>query len=229
MLPNVLCDVLKQECGDKLTLVSEKVNNIQVHEDQWHCYSDTSVISSAEVLVIASGAAINDIELPIDLHMDLPVDIVRGQVVALNETKQSKNITSTLASKVTLSPSINGINYLGASYSRNNMTTEVDRDESIKLLEELNHTYSFDFSQLDIANEWVGFRAMPIDRVPIVGAVPDKEFFEREYADICHGRTDKGYPLAKVRKGALSFAGPWLTWVYQYIFIVRDYLCADTW
>ncbi len=197
VLPNILCKVLKQECGDSLSIVGEKVHNIKFDNDQWHCYSDKDFISSSEVLIIANGAAIKDIELPVDL----PVDIVRGQVVTLTENEKSKKIISTLASKVTLSPSINRKHYLGASYSRNNESLNVDSDETKELIELLNATYHYEFSELDCIDEWVGFRTMPVDRVPIVGAVPDNAYFEKEYGDICHGKTNKTYPLAENLKG----------------------------
>ena len=197
VLPNILCEVLKQECGDSLSIVGEKVHNIEFDNDQWHCYSDKDLILSSEVLIVANGAAIKDIDLPVDL----PVDIVRGQVVTLTENEKSKKIISTLASKVTLSPAINGKHYLGASYSRNNESSNIDSDETKELIELLKGTYHYEFSELDCIDEWVGFRAIPADRVPLVGAVPDKAYFEKEYGDICHGKTNKMYPLAKNLKG----------------------------
>ena len=197
VLPNILCEVLKQECGDSLSIVGEKVHKIEFDNDQWHCYSDKDLILSSEVLIVANGAAIKDIDLPVDL----PVDIVRGQVVTLTENEKSKKIISTLASKVTLSPAINGKHYLGASYSRNNESSNIDSDETKELIELLNGTYHYEFSELDCIDEWVGFRAIPADRVPIVGAVPDSSYFEKEYGDICHGKTNKTYPLAKNMKG----------------------------
>jgi len=197
VLPNILCDVLKQECGDNLSIVSEEVHNINFDNDRWHCYSDKASILSSEVLIVASGATVKDIELPIDL----PVDIIRGQIVTLNESEQSKSITSTLASKITFSPAINGKHYLGASYSRDNKSIDVDSNETAALIESLNTAFHYDFSALDCIDDWVGFRSMSIDRVPIVGAVPDRKYFEKEYGDICHGKKHKVYSLGKNLKG----------------------------
>ncbi len=197
VLPNVLCNVLKRECGDSLSIVNENVRNIEFDNARWHCYSNNDLISSAEVLIVANGAAIKNIKLPIDL----PVDVVRGQVVELSENNASRSVTSVQASKITLSPSINGKHYLGASYSRNNSSLDVDDNETSKLMESLNSAYPYNFSKLDCIDEWVGFRAMPVDRVPIVGAVPDRDYFMKEYADICHGKTNKRYPLAQNLKG----------------------------
>ena len=197
VLPKVLCSVLKKECGDNLNIVSEKVDDIKFENDKWHCYAKNSLISSSEVLIVANGAVIKDIKLPIDL----PIDSVRGQTVGLTENKLSKCMISTVASKVTLSPSINGKHYLAASYSRVNKSFTIDDSETNELIKLSNEDFHYGFSRLNCSDEWVGFRAMSVDRVPIVGVVPDKEYFENEYADICHGKTNTVYPGAKNMKG----------------------------
>ena len=197
VLPKVLCDVLKNECGDSLNLISKKIDYIKFEDDQWHCHTENNLISSSEVLVVANGAAIKALKLPVDL----PIDIVRGQTVELSSNSSSKYMTSVVASKITLSPLINGKHHLGASYSRNNKSFNVDDNETDELVESANNHSHYNFSRSDCSNEWVGFRAMSVDRVPIVGVVPDKDYFENEYADICHGKTNTPYSAAKNRKG----------------------------
>lgn len=197
VLPKVLCGVLKKECGDNLNMISEKVDDIKFEDDQWHCYTKNKLVLSSEVLIVANGSAIKDIKLPVDL----PIDIVRGQTVELDENMTSKGMSSVMASKITLTPSINGKHYLGASYSRVNKSSTVDHSETNELIKSLNAGFHYNFSRSNCSDEWVGFRAMSVDRVPIVGAVPDNEYFENEYADICHGKTTTVYPVAKSMKG----------------------------
>ena len=69
------------------------------------------------------------------------------------------------------------------------------------MLESFDRVYGGVFNSESISSTWVGFRAMSKDRVPIVGAVPDQEFFVEEYADIKHGRKNKSYRPAEYLDG----------------------------
>jgi tRNA 5-methylaminomethyl-2-thiouridine biosynthesis bifunctional protein len=42
---------------------------------------------------------------------------------------------------------------------------------------------------------------MSKDRVAIVGAVPDSDYFSQAYADICHGKVNKEYQPAQYLDG----------------------------
>ena len=57
------------------------------------------------------------------------------------------------------------------------------------------------FKKVYYSGAWVGFRTMSKDRKPIVGAIPDEDFFNKEYADIRHGKVNKNYQPAHYLKG----------------------------
>jgi tRNA 5-methylaminomethyl-2-thiouridine biosynthesis bifunctional protein len=189
VLPAVLCDVLIQECGQKLNIITGEVTAIKQHGKQWQCLSGPEPITRASTLVIANGTGINKLGLP----MSFPVEAIRGQVVELNSRPSSQHVKQTINAAVHITPEINGKHYLGASYIRHSDDLQVDPDENNQLLASLDEFCPDMFSEKDISNVWVGFRTMSKDRVPLVGAVADIEFFAQEYADICHGRVNKNY------------------------------------
>jgi tRNA 5-methylaminomethyl-2-thiouridine biosynthesis bifunctional protein len=57
------------------------------------------------------------------------------------------------------------------------------------------------FGEDDLCDAWVGFRSISKDRVPIVGAVPDVDFYEKEYADIRDGNNIRAYLPASYMDG----------------------------
>ena len=202
VLPKVLCDLLKDECKAKLTFKQANVTEIKSINGHWQCLSKTELVEKSEVLIMANGAAINEIES----LLQFPVEKVRGQVIALAEKACSKRLGQTINANVYLTPFINGAHHLGASYSRENYSAVIDDEESKSLLAKLangdgNVINVEEFSQGDIVDAWVGFRAMPPDRVPIVGIVPDVDFYNDEYADICHGKKDRSYLPATSKEG----------------------------
>ncbi|MCK4833969.1 MAG: bifunctional tRNA (5-methylaminomethyl-2-thiouridine)(34)-methyltransferase MnmD/FAD-dependent 5-carboxymethylaminomethyl-2-thiouridine(34) oxidoreductase MnmC [Gammaproteobacteria bacterium] len=193
VLPVILCDVLKKQCSNKLTIIEAEVTDINHDGNRWQCLHDSGLIKESEVLVIANGVGINDLSLP----SKFPVEAIRGQVVELNENKTSCQIRKTLNADIHITPVINGKHYLGATYVRNCDRLDVCHEDNRKLLESLNKLYPDLFKEDDYSDAWVGFRTTSKDRVPIVGAVPDESYFNEEYADIRHGSAAKTYLAAR--------------------------------
>ncbi len=197
VLPEILCRVLKDECGNKLNIIKARITNIENEDGKWQCISRSRLINESEILVIANGVAINDL----GLSMKFPVETIRGQVVELNETQTSRQIKKTLNAEVHITPAINSKHYLGATYTRNCDELAICQNNNSELLESLDKIYPGVFKAGDYSDAWVGFRTMSKDRVPIVGAVPDEKYFAKEYADICHGNTTKTYQSAAYQRG----------------------------
>ena len=107
----------------------------------------------------------------------------------------------TINGSVHVTPSINGKHYVGASYSHTNDSLRIDKNETNKLVHSLDSILPGIFKNEDCVAAWAGFRIISIDRVPIVGAVPDKKFFENEYSDISYGRVKQSYQAAKNHDG----------------------------
>lgn len=197
VLPAVLCDVIKNECGSKLAIIEAEITNVTHDGEKWQCFHEAKLIKESEVLIVANGSRINNLGLP----LVLPVEIIRGQVVELDETTESRQIKKTLNAEVHITPAINGKHYLGATYAKGCDRLEICQTDNRKLLDSLDDIYPGIFKKSDHCDSWVGFRTVSKDRVPIVGAVPDEKFFNNEYSDICHGSTKKNYPPASYLTG----------------------------
>lgn len=197
VLPAILCEVLKDECGDSLKIIKSEVRKIKYGNNKWQCFDDSRLIKDAEVLIVASGADVNVSGLP----TNYPVETIRGQVMVLKENQSSGKIKKTLNADVHITPAINGKHYLGATYARNCANMKVCETDNRKLLTSLNNIYPDVFRADDHCDTWIGFRAMSKDRVPVVGAVPDEAFFDAEYADIRHGNTAREYLPASYLNG----------------------------
>jgi len=197
VLPAVLCDVIKKECGNRLDIIDAEITNINHEGKKWQCLHEAKLIKESAVLIVANGTRINDLSLP----LSFPVETIRGQVVVLDETEASHKIKKTLNAEVHVTPAINSKHYLGATYTKDCSSLEVFQADDKKLLDSLNDIYPGVFGENDCHESWVGFRTVSKDRVPIIGAVPDEEFFNKEYSDICHGSVKKNYPPASYLSG----------------------------
>ncbi|NOQ90818.1 MAG: FAD-dependent 5-carboxymethylaminomethyl-2-thiouridine(34) oxidoreductase MnmC, partial [Gammaproteobacteria bacterium] len=197
VLPQMLCERIVQVCGPALKIVRGQVDVITRNNNKWSCFSNSKLINKSDCLVIASGESINDL----DVAFDFPVESIRGQAMVFNANAASVAIKKTINADVYFTLAIAGKHYLGATYSRSNKSADVDPEENKSLLASLEKIHPGDFSLTDLKESWVGFRCMSKDRVPVVGALPDRKFFNEQYADIRHGKHNKHYPAARYQSG----------------------------
>jgi len=197
VLPQMLCEKIVQVCGSSLKIVRGQVDAISRHNNKWSCFSNNKLINESDCLVIANGESINEL----DDSFDFPVESIRGQAMVINANTASTAFKQTINADVYFTSAIAGQHYLGATYSRLNKNSYVDREENESLLTSLEKIYPDSFTLMDLKESWVGFRCMSKDRVPIVGALPDRDFFDEEYADIHHGKHHKPYPAACHQSG----------------------------
>lgn len=197
VIPKMLCDAIKKECGDKLKFISSDITEIQYDGNGWNCMAGNKVINTEKLLIIANGAKTKELEY----SASFPVETVRGQMMELNVNSASQNISKVVNSDVYVTPVMADKHVVGGTYSRDNKNVEVDDRDNQALFESVNSLYPGVFEAENYKRAWVGFRAMSKDRVPVVGAVPDFEFFNNEYADIKNGDIKKRYQPAKNLKG----------------------------
>jgi len=193
VLPGILCDALKAQCGDRLNIIHAEVGVISRANDRWQCLSADEVITDSEILIIANGTGINDLGLPIHF----PIETVRGQAIALTANADSEKITKAVNSAFYITPAIAGKHYVGGTYSRENKSVAISADDNRELFEAVDAMFPAVFTRQDCCDAWAGLRTMSKDRVAVVGTVPDPYFFNQEYADICHGKVDKEYQPAR--------------------------------
>ncbi len=197
VLPPVLCEVLKRECADHLTIKQASVDAIKNTEGKWHCYSGNDLVDVSALLVIANGVDVNSL----GLDLEFPLEKVRGQVAVLNETGPTKVIAKTVNAGKYITPSIAGKHYIGATYHRGDSSLLALDADKVELLAAAEKTFPGEFSANSYSTAWVGIRSMSKDRVPVVGPVPDITFYKREYRDICHGNNNKVYQPAQYLDG----------------------------
>ena len=203
VLPVKLCEAIKKECGQRLKIIQANVSRVKHSGKLWQCLDGSKIIDEAEILIIANGAETNKIEY----SAMFPIESVRGQMIALNESAVSKKLSKVVNAGIYITPAMNQQHFVGGTYSRDSSCNDVIENDTDDLLKAVNNIFPGMFEKKDFSHAWVGFRAMSKDRVPIVGAVPDEYFFNEEYADICSGDIKKKYrPAGNLRGLYISAA-----------------------
>jgi tRNA 5-methylaminomethyl-2-thiouridine biosynthesis bifunctional protein len=181
-----------------------------------------------EVVIIANA---NDAKKFIQTNW-LPIIPVRGQITYLPATIDTNTILCYEGGYVT--PVIDGVNYVGATFNREAVGLEVSEEENRENLKNLKNVLnchpersgaeSKDLYQLvgDPSTEAqeasaqddslllkgrASFRATTPDRRPIIGAVADHTAFCHDYAELKHGRPNAKYPDGKYLSGLYVTTG----------------------
>ncbi len=137
----------------------------------------------------------------------MPLETLRGQMSYLKETKASANLKMVVCHDGYITPSVSGMHYIGATFSKEQPSSPVlreeDHDENVgKLCKALPQ---FGFRREDVTGGRTGYRTATPDKLPMIGPCPDYDaFMKRENAYLpnlyvttgfgAHGMT--GAPLA---------------------------------
>ncbi len=94
------------------------------------------------------------------------MNAVRGQAISV----QTENISQVIHGDVTIFPTVNGQSVVSGTYARSR-DTRADADDTGKLMEAAGKLATL--SGATAEQVYVGIRAVPRDRLPIVDGVPD--------------------------------------------------------
>ena len=122
-------------------------------------------------------------------------------MTTVSATDSSKLMSQAYSYGRFLTPHYNGVHYTGASYDIDDMSSNLSSISQDENFQRLSENISEKFIKPDCLTGRVGFRAVSEDRMPIVGMIPDKDWYVKQYADLCHGRAVDKYLPAQVHNG----------------------------
>jgi len=192
-----LCDCIFQKIKKDITYIDAKVESIRKTGKFWTLEDSTTELASASVVVLATGTSINEI----DQTSWLPVSANRGQITVLESNEKSRKIFQAHSFGRFLTPAYGGKHYTGASYDLHDRSYELSADDQDENMERLDEYLPGVFDRPKQLTGRVGFRAVSEDRMPVVGLVPDKDWFLSHYRDICHGRPTTRYQAGRYLDG----------------------------
>lgn len=198
--PNLVCAALLELCGEHVQYIQADVTKLRQAGSHWQAVStEGGLITSSELLVLANGVSANNFSQ----SEHLPLAPVRGQATELQLKPNVRLPISAYTGNHYLASSLqnNHSYYCGASYDLDDHCRELrQHDQQVNLNFVAEH-FPDCFEMPDALTGFVGFRAVSEDRLPIVGALPEFDWYQNEYADLCHGRPDSMYGPGKYLSG----------------------------
>ena len=178
--------------------------NFQRKNEHWIINDNYGNIYESEVLIISNSIDSNQFQLT----NWIPIRMFRGQIIYLHKDYFSflpEHIF--ILDDIYIIPQENSF-ILGATYEKDNMNLSLDFNSTIYLLEKFKNYFNLNyFLQPESIQGRVGIRATTPDHLPILGPVPDINFFEKEYNNLTKGGRGLGLKDAKYLDGLYLFTG----------------------
>ena len=158
---------------------------LEVENGIWKLTRDGKVLAEAECAVIAAGTS-----SPGLAGLDwLPLQAIRGQTTSLPRSEMTAALRAVFCHKGYIAPARNGQHCIGATFDLGEETPEVrqaDNRENLARLAEAVPAWAGELDRLDPDQlpARVGFRYATPDYLPLVGRLPDRNAFLRDFASL---------------------------------------------
>lgn len=138
----------------------------------------------------------------------LPFMPVMGQTTRAAASAFSSRLRTTLGHEGYLTPAVAGQHIFGATFARNVRDAVLDAvADEVNFQQLARYLPEFAQSLRQIESSHAAIRMTTPDRYPLVGALPDEEYFLQTYADLRHGRARQVFPPAQYQPGMFIAAG----------------------
>jgi len=184
------------------------VARLEKSPNGWKIFDGTdSMLLETDGVVLTNGAFAG----PFLSDAPLTVYANRGQIAYLPANTLPK---APLSFGGYLSPTFNEMRVLGATYDRWadqedtswQEVTQEHQDRCLNILEKHQPTLRQTLVDLPLKGR-ASLRAVTPDRMPLVGPLPLRKAYQRDYADLHHGRKNKVYPEASYLDGLYALTG----------------------
>lgn len=204
--PRALCQTLLSAHAENRLCMNTEVVRIEYEPSsaRWQVFAkQNELISQSSVLVLANALDATCFAETATLQLKA----FRGQVTTLGATPQSAALNTVLCFGGYLTPAYQGQHYLGATFDADDYSLaprNEDNERNLRTLAEVEPDVAAALQQSqtnNIRGAKAGLRCHSDDNLPLVGPVPDKNFYQSAYADLRKGRLNKDYPIAQVYPG----------------------------
>jgi tRNA 5-methylaminomethyl-2-thiouridine biosynthesis bifunctional protein len=203
-----------QLTSETINLVKDKlrilVNQeaLSLHHDgrEWHVYNTSGqLIAHAPCVIIANAFDARQFSYT----KWLPLQRVRGQLTFLPTQGSLSNLPCILCHDdgYILPKDAQGLHCLGATYEPFLHHDTVTADSHKRNLDGVNHFIpDFIYPDISTLQGRASFRAASVDHKPLIGPVPEWNYFIEKYGDLYHG-TRKNFPNGRYIPGLYVSVG----------------------
>lgn len=200
--PVGLCEKLLSHNNIKLH-TNLAIKEIKTVNNEWQLFDHNAVlVHKTPVLILTIAEAC----LQFKQLAYLPLKSIRGQISHIAENENSKRLQMPVCYEGYIAPSQNGEHSLGASFNLQDKNTAVNQKDDIDNINKLKQYLpaihrEMCIDEKSIVSSRVGFRCHSPDYLPVVGPLPDADYFQNNYQGLRYGQLKKNYKQGKFIAG----------------------------
>jgi tRNA 5-methylaminomethyl-2-thiouridine biosynthesis bifunctional protein len=181
--PRELCHSLSQHPLIDIAY-NQEVLELNYLDERWHITDKNhQTVLSADAVIIANSRD----ALQFEQTSTLPSKTIRGQITLLESKQTSASLNTVICHEGYITPAINGIHSLGATFDNGDTDTSVRSKDHRRNLESLykaapSMLANRDKINSDLLQGRVGLRCTSPDYLPMIGPVPNYQHFLEDYA-----------------------------------------------
>lgn len=207
--PALLCEFLYQEQHEHIHWIGNtSIQSLVKSGNGWQCLDQNhKLVSESNLVILANANGASQLEQ----SQWLPLQKVRGQISHLLPTLQSRKLLRPLCASTYLVPGGDGNLILGATFEPDSHATSWQGHPSTQLIDTMCQRAPSLANALGEADPSdpgrVSFRSTTLDHLPILGALPDPDFYQQQYADLQRGKPESLYADAQYQNGLMVSLG----------------------
>ena len=204
--PVAMGNMVFQEGGISLFL-QQKVSKLDRIDEQWRLINTAGEEIVRSEIVIFCTSYQSD---AFSIFSEIPIKPIAGQISYVPHG--NLNIRTIITADGYITPQISGSHLVGATYRLFDTSPDVcanDHRKNLHNLQSIDHSLYERSAQipLDQIDGRVSVRAATNDYMPIVGPLPDVEFYRENYCALSNGNQHTKYPNARYREGLYANIG----------------------
>lgn len=169
-----------------------EIESLQFENNEWQICATNGATWQSAICVLANAQAITKLAPTAWLELAN----VRGQVTQIPSAPPLSNLQTILCGNAYVTPSINNQHDIGATFEPDNHSTEITNSAHQDNLERAQTMLNLPTTPTKLEGR-ASHRTVTADLFPCVGQVPDYQFFNENYEDLHHGRTDQEFPAPR--------------------------------
>lgn len=204
--PPAMCQALLDAAGGRIeTCYHRSAVRLQRVGDQWQVWeAGGDCLAQTGVVVLANGFRATDMTQ----SAELPLQRVRGQLTLLEQTEASRSLRIPVCYDGYVLPAFQGRHVAGASYDAIHFDEQLRQEDQKQILTQLDHALpGFRVpGDTPLAGRTASRTTSP-DHLPLIGPVPDADYYRSHYTDLKHGKPARMFPPARYHPGLYISTG----------------------
>ncbi len=179
-------------------ILSTSVVQLERSESYWKVFLSNKEILESEIVIFANSFDAKDFINGLE-----KIKKVRGQIVYYPSDKFPTKIENVILHEDGyIIPNVDDMHIIGSTFDPYDSSTDLNIEHNVYLLQQIKNLFpAIDPEDGRKMRGRVSFRAMSSDHLPMVGPVPNRVEFQKDYSDLWKANIYKDYPDGKYLPG----------------------------